>query len=144
MLLQQLGINDTVVFQFIIYIITFPLLFQFVFKPFSKAQEERQNRTKGSEQLSYEYQQKTTELQAEYQKRAREVNQSIHEIFSRAKADAADEQEKLISAAKLEAQKTIDENQKKIGVLMAAAGEELRGQTSSLSLMITQKLLGKT
>ncbi len=142
-MLQQLGVNSTVFFQFIIYILVFPLLHILVFKPFAKAQEQRQNRTKGSEQLSYEFQQKTAELQAEYQRRAREVNGTIHEIFTDAKTAGAAEQEKIISSARQEAQKMTDENNKKISMLVAEAGKDLHGQASQLAMAVTQKLLGK-
>ncbi len=142
-MLQQLGINETVFLQFIIYLAIFPLLYTLVSKPFAKAQEERQSRTKGTEQLSYEFQQKSAELQAEYQRRAREVNENIHQIFTRAKSEAQIEQDDIIQLSKREAQKTSDENSKKMAILMASANEELRGQASQLSMMVTQKLLGK-
>lgn len=142
-MLHQLGVNNTVFFQFVIYILVFPLLHILVFKPFAKAQEERQNRTKGSEQLSYEFHQKTAELQSEYQRRAREVNGLIHEIFVEAKTQASTEQEKILQAAKQDAQNTIDQNNKKISTLIAEASKDLSGQASQLALTVTQKLLGK-
>ena len=142
-MLQQLGINETVFLQFVIYIISFPLLHILVFKPFSAAHEERQNRTKGSEQLSYEFQQKATELQTTYQQKVREVNQSIQEIFNRAKSEATEDQEKIITAARAAAQNKTDENNKKLSTMVSSVAEDLRKETSQLSLAVTQKLLGK-
>lgn len=142
-MLQQLGVNDTVFLQFVIYIISFPLLHHFVFKPFSLVHEERQNRTKGSEQLSYEYQQKAVELQASYQQKVREVNQSIQEIFNRAKAEAIEDQDKIINTARAAAQVKMDENNKKLSSMISSVSEDLRKETSQLTLAVTQKLLGK-
>jgi len=142
-MLHQLGINETVFVQFVLYIVAFPLLHILVFKPFARAQEERQNRTKGSEQLSYEFHQKAAEIQAEYQRRVREVNGIIQEVFSQAKGEASREQEEILQAAKGEAQKISDENHKKIATLIAEASKDLQGQASQLSMAVTQKLLGK-
>jgi len=143
-MLQQLGINPTVFYQFVIYIATFPILLLYVYKPFVKANEERENRTKGSEQLSYEFQQKTNDLQTQYQARAREITSKIQEIYSKAKTEALREHDVLVGQAKTEAQKTTDDTQKKIAIMLNSASEELRSQTSQFTMSITQKMLGKS
>ena len=109
-MLQQLGINHTVFIQFAVYIFTFIALVFLVYAPFTKVYFERRNRTKGSEEVSYEYQKKTSELHSEYQIKARDVNGKIQDIYQKLKGEAANEYDQMVNQAKQEAQKKMEEN----------------------------------
>ena len=47
-MLQQLGINATVIIQFVIFIATFVALIKLVYEPFAAVHEERLKNTLGS------------------------------------------------------------------------------------------------
>lgn len=142
-MLTQLGINETVFFQFIIYIGVFTFLALYVFGPYAQAVEARENKTKGSEDLASEFNKKTTDLQNEYELKAREVHGKIQNIYKQLKQEATADYEKIISLAKQESQKVLSENRKSLQTALAATAAELKSETTNISLVITNKLLGK-
>lgn len=142
-MLTQLGINQTVFIQFVIYIAIFSFLSIYVFGPYANAVEVRESKTKGSEELAIEFAKKTTELHSEYEKKAREVHGHIQEIYRQLKQEAMTESEKLVSKARAESQKTLEENRKTLHTALAATTAELKAETTNISLVITNKLLGK-
>lgn len=143
-MLQQLGINHTVFIQFAIYIFTFIALVFLVYSPFTKAYFERRNRTKGTEEVSFEYQRKATELHSEYQTKAREVNSKIQDIYQKLRGEAASEYDQMVNQAKQEAHKKLEENRRKIYEAVSVATKDLSAQTPQIALLITNKLLGKS
>ena len=58
-IIQQLGINGTALIQFGIFICAFFFLNLYLFTPYYKALEERENRTLGGEDLALEFQKKS-------------------------------------------------------------------------------------
>lgn len=142
-MLISLGINSTALIQFVIFVFIIAYLSIFVFTPFAEALEERSQRTKGSEDLASEYHKKSIELHSEYEVLAKEVHVKISEIYSKARAQANSEYEKAVGDARAKANQKIEENRAQVGKAVALAAEELKGQTTSVALLITQKLLGK-
>lgn len=142
-LLHALGINQFAIVQFFIFVAIFSFLVAFVFTPYVKALDERQSRTKGGESLAEEYQQKATDLHSEYQAKAREMNGQISSIFQKNKAEAQQEYDRTVGRAREQATQLIEKNRKAISQSVQTAAEELRGQTTSVALAITNKLLGK-
>lgn len=142
-LLHALGINAYSIIQFFIFVCTFSALIVFVFNPYAEALEQRNQRTKGGEELAEDYQKKTVELQSEYQEKARAVNGEISAIFQKKRAEAVAEQNKKIADAKAEATAAIEKNRGALRASAATATAELQGQVSSMALLITNKLLGK-
>lgn len=143
-MLSQLGVNQTAIFQFAIYIVTFTALVFLVYKPFYQALLLRQEKTKGSEDLANEFSKKTSDLQNEYQKEAREQNGKISAIFSEARADGQKQYDATLAGARTESQKIIEENRNKIKGAVGAAAVELQKQAPQMALAITNKLLGKS
>lgn len=142
-ILTQLGINFTVFIQFALYIGTFSFLVLFVYKPYAESYQKRIESTRGAEDLAESFKKKTADLQAEYEKAAQDIHAKIQEAFKKQKQDAQLKAEAIIQLAKEAAQKEIQEHKKAIQSSVAAASTELRPQTTQLSLLITNKLLGK-
>lgn len=142
-LLHALGINQYAIIQFIIFGLMFAFLSSYVFRPYAKALEEREHRTVGGANLAEEYQEKTLELQAEYQTKARDLNNQIQAIFQSKKSEATSEQERLIRTAREGANQLIEGNRQTIAQSISGVKEDLKQQTTQVALAITQKLLGK-
>lgn len=142
-MLTQLGINSTVFIQFIIYIFIFTFLALFVFSPYAKAVEEREKKTKGSDELANEYHKKSMDLHSEYEVQAREVHSHIQEIFKQTKQEAQEEFEKIVSQARQAANQEAEKNRSSLQAALVAASVELKSQTTNISLAITNKVLGK-
>lgn len=142
-IIQQLGINGTALIQFGIFICAFFFLNLYLFTPYYKALEERENRTLGGEDLALEFQKKSTELQSEYQTKAKEVTKKIKDIYDAHRVDALKDYESFVSKARTDAGILLETNNQKIAQSIQAATAALRAETTSVSVVITQKLLGK-
>ena len=137
----QLGINTTAAFQFVFFCIALLFLSKVVFAPYAHAQEERERRTKGGEDLALEYQNKSVELHSEYEIKMRALNNESKAIVDAAKAQASKEYEAVVGGVRAEADKLVHENRSKIATAVQAAAQELKTQTTSVALSITNKLL---
>lgn len=142
-LLQQLGINGTVFIQFLMYIGIFSFLALYVFTPYAKAAEDREGKTQGTEELAAEYHRKSTSLHSEYETKVREVHHHIQEIYRQLKQEATTEYEKIVGQARVEATQTLESSRLTLQTTISAAANDLRAQTTSLSMAVTNKILGK-
>jgi F-type H+-transporting ATPase subunit b len=139
----QLGINATAGIQFVFFAIALLFLTKFVFTPYAHALEERQNKTKGGEDLALEYQAKSVELHTEYEHKMRALNLEIKTIVDASKTEANKQYESVVTKSRAEADQHITNNRSKITAAVESASKELKAQTQTVALAITSKLLGK-
>lgn len=137
----QLGINTTALIQFAIYTFALVFLSKVVFGPYAKALDERQNRTKGGEDLALEFHGKAQELQAEYENKLRALNSEIKEIIDSAKSAATKDYTLLVENARNQSEQTIQTNRQQISESVKSAAAELKTQTTAVAMVITQKLI---
>lgn len=137
----QLGINTTAAFQFVLFAIALTFLSKVVFAPYAHALEERQKRTKGSEDLALEYQTKSIEMQNEYEGKLRDLNSQIKTSVDQAKAEATKDYEALVSKARQESEELVQNNRQKVAASVQQAMADLKSQTSAVAMAITTKLL---
>lgn len=142
-IIQQLGINGTALIQFGIFICAFFFLNLYLFTPYYKALEERENRTLGGEDLAIELQKKSASLQDDYQAKAKAQAKTIKEIYDEQRAGAVKEYESLVGKARAEAAALLETNSQKIAQSIQATSAALKAETTNISVAITQKLLGK-
>ncbi len=142
-ILAQLGINFTAVIQFVLFSIVMIFLSKFVFAPYAHALEEREARTKGGEDLALEFHNKATELQSEYETKLVSLNKDMKEIIDASKAEASKNMEAAVTEARKTADQLIADNKVNIANSVKKAESELKNETNSAALLITNKLLGK-
>ena len=142
-IIQQLGINGAAAIQFGIFICAFFFLNLYVFTPYYKAHEEREKRTLGGEDLAQEFQKKSTDLQSEYQAKAKDIAKKIKDIYDAQRSEALKDNESLLGKARGEATTLLEANNQKIAQSIQATASALRAETTNISVAITQKLLGK-
>ncbi len=140
-ILAQLGINTTAVIQFVLFAITLIFLSKVVFGPYAQALEERQNRTKGGEDLALEFHQRAANLQAEYEEKLRRLNGEMKSVLDAAKASASKEYESTVASVRSESEGLILENRKSLTQAVQVATAELKSQTPAVAMAITNKLL---
>ena len=137
----QLGINTTAAFQFVLFAIALIFLSKVVFAPYTHALEERENRTKGGEDLAVEFSNKAAELQSQYETKLRALNSETKSIMDAARTKATQDYESTVSGVRTEAEKMVQENRKTIAQSVQAAAAELKSQSPAVAMAITQKLL---
>ena len=143
-MLQQLGINGTVIVQFFIFIVTLVALMKLVYEPFTAIHEKRLQNTKGGIEIADDIQKRALELQSQYSSKAKDIHETISSIFKKSKADAGAEYEKIIGQAKSEATAELEQNRKELEKRTSQLESDLKEMKAGLVLAINNKLLGKS
>lgn len=142
-LLAQLGINSTVGIQFCVFVTTIFILRYFVFSKYAEAAEARHQRTRGGEDDAAEMIEKAASIKSDYEKKAREINAQISQIFQAQKSTVAEEADKIVSKAKAESASLVESTRKQIQQELTSAEAEIAKETHAISAMMVKKLLGK-
>jgi F-type H+-transporting ATPase subunit b len=142
-LLIQLGVNQTLVIQLIVFLIVFVALKQLLFVPYFAAYKERQVRTVGQTELAERFVAEARELEEHYANRAQEANDKFREVYDKARGEAVKEYDKQVASARAKTKAIIDETAQKIQHEMAAVRTQLSHETGGVSRLMVQKLVGK-
>jgi len=142
-LLIQLGVNQTLAIQLIVFLIVFVALKHLLFTPYFAAYKQRQERTVGQTELAERFVAETRELEERYAARAQDANDKFREVYDKARVDAVKEYDKQVSEARAKTKSIIDETAQKIQKEMAAVRSQLTSETSGVSQLMVQKLVGK-
>ena len=141
-ILLQLGANQTVFIQFVIFIISISFLTVYVYGPFYKAYDQRLQQTKGADQVANETQEEAKKLESIFQVRAREINQKIQSVFDTSKNQAIDSAGLILNQARVKVSETSDDARKKIDAQKANAEKEVQRISEEVSAEISKKLTG--
>ncbi len=142
-MLQQLGIDWTFFIQFGLFIFAVTFLTLYVFGPYAKAVEGREQQTKGSQDQAVEFEKQTVELHSEYEHKARDVHGKIQEVYKHMRSEANSEYEKTIKSARTESEAYVEQARSQVKASVASARETLKKETPQIVMALTQKLLGK-
>jgi len=142
-LLQSLGINSTIIVQFIIFVIAYFILTRLIFMPYFKAYMERYNRTVGSEDDASKLIQETIELESEYEENAKALNVKIKKIFDTEKKLALENQTKMLFAANLKAEEYKKSSEIKLEETKSKINTELEQEVTPLAELIKNSVIGK-
>ncbi len=139
--LDQLGLNQSFFIQLIIFSIAYLALSNIVFAPYIKALSVREEKTKGGEDLAFEFQQKAQDLRTRYEVKARQVSGDVKTIFDEYRQQATQEYEKIVSKARGESQVLIESTRKKVSMEIEAAQAQLKAEIPIVAQEMTRKLL---
>lgn len=142
-MLNALGLNHTAFLQFAIFSVTFFILTFGLFSPFAKALEERQERTKGAAAASEELVQETQQLRARFETQARSINAEIKSIYDESRAEGLKESERILSAAREQANGIVEKARANVASQVAEAQRKLKDEVPVVANAIAAKLLSK-
>lgn len=140
-ILNQLGINYTTFYCFLIFVFTFFFLKEILFRPYFIAFEEREGRTKGGENKARDFQAKTEQAKQEFEAEARDISAEIKSIFDETRGLAIKETEKLVHDARKSAEQVVDETRTRIAAEVKKAQDQMRVEIPGVALAITKKML---
>lgn len=141
-ILLQLGANQTVFIQFIIFIITISFLTIFVYGPYFKAYDQRMKQTKGADEVAYETQEEAKKIESIFQARAREINEKIKNVYEASKSQAVGVVTNILNEAKASAAGLTDKARKEIGLQKINAEKEIQNISQDVAVEISKKLTG--
>ncbi len=142
-MLEALGVNATVLYQFGFFLITYIVLSNVLFKPYYKAFLTRGEKTVGNTESAEKMLAEARDLEAEYELKAREINTKVRGIYEQSRQQAMREQEKQMAEARLRAKQIIEDNKQKVQTEVARAQQEISKEVTSVSQAMATKLLGK-
>ncbi len=142
-LLKVLGIDSTVWFQLVSFLIAYLALSNLVFKPYLKAFHERERRTVGSEESAVRIVEEAQQLQMNYEQRAKHLNSEIRSVYEAHRAEATKQYEKQVEAARAESATALDSARQKISTEVQAARKALSAEIPAVSAAIAARLSGK-
>lgn len=142
-ILQQLELNNSFFVQLIIFTIAYLALSRLIFSPYAKALEQREQRTKGGEDLAVEIHKKAEDLRAQYESRARQVNGNVKTIFDEYRLEANKECEHILSQARIESQKLIEAARQRVSLEIGEAQAKIKAEAPIIAQEMTHRLLAK-
>jgi F-type H+-transporting ATPase subunit b len=138
-----IDIDGTVVIQFVIFVVMYFVLRQFLFAPYLKMRAERAERIDGAERKAQDMAKKRAELDSDYQTRLEKTRAKAEEERLRIQNEARAREAELLAEARARAQARVQETQRSIASQVAAAESELQKQVEPLAMALTKKLLGR-
>ncbi len=138
-----IDIDGTVLIQFVIFVVMYFVLRQFLFQPYLKMRAERAERIDGAEARASEMAKKRESLDRDYQSRLEKTRAKAEEERLRIQTEARAREGELLVEARARAQGRVQETQKAIAAQVAAAEGELQKQVEPLAMALAKKLLGR-
>ena len=80
-LFEALGVNGTFFVQFAIFLCFYPLLTSWLVHPYFEVQKNREKKTKGTWAEAEKLKIQEQKLQAEYERKAKEVNENFKNLY---------------------------------------------------------------
>ncbi|MEQ1876540.1 MAG: ATP synthase F0 subunit B [Bdellovibrionia bacterium] len=142
-ILTGLGVNSTVWIQLGLFLFTFVLLNNVVFKSYQKAFQERHDKTLGGEDLTKQLVLEAQEIQSRYEKRARQVNEQIKTAYDAALGEAYKKQNDNMENTRKEAAEALKQARVKITSQVRDARGQLQADLPAISALVASKLMGK-
>ena len=142
-ILKSLGVNPTFWIQLVCFLVSFLSLRYLIFKPYSTALTERQNRTIGSEEMAVRLIEEANDLHSDFEKKARDLNSKIKGFYDQSRAEARREYDQLVESARKEAGSVLEEARAYISKEIASAQKALAAEAPAVGAVIATKLAGK-
>jgi len=142
-LLRSLGVNSTIWFQLGCFVVAYLAVTQLVFKPYLRAHGERQKRTVGGEENAAKTVEEIGLLQGQYESKVRSLNNEIRGIYDASRAEAGKRYEETMSAARKQADATLETNRTQIATQVEVAERALKAEVPTMGIAIASRLAGK-
>lgn len=142
-LLSSLGVNSTLAYQFVQFVVVYFLLKYVLFRPYFAAYNERAARTVGKTELAERYVIEARELEERYAKKAQDVNAAFKAVYDQTRAEAVKEYDRLLNDARTKVKASSDQARTRIESEMSTARAQLGSEVNAVVQLINHKLIGK-
>ncbi len=139
--LAQLGIDQTIVYQIILFLVYYIIFSQFVIKPYFKSFLNREVGTTGSEDQALRLIEQANQLHIEYEKKSKAIQRQMKGIFDESKNEALQEHDEILLEARTEAENYMAKNKEKIVKELNEAKEKMKAEVPEIGTLIVNKLL---
>ena len=139
-----ISLDKSLVIQVVNFLLLLVLLRKFLYTPFVAKMEERTAAIKESLEAAQAARAQAAKQQEENAERLRAAHAEAEAIRTRAVKEAAEEQQKLVAAARAESQRMVDSAKAQLEAETRRAREELRREVSDLAVAVAEKLVRKS
>jgi len=139
-----ISVDKSLIIQIINFVLLLLLLRKFLYAPFVAKMEERTRAIKASLDEAQAARALAAKQQEENAERLRAAHAEAEAIRTRAMKEAADEQRKLVEAARAESQRMVESAKAQLEAETRRAREELRREVSDLAVAVAEKLVRKS
>lgn len=139
-----ISLDKSLIVQAVNFLILLVLLQRLLYKPFVAKMEERTAAIKRSLEEAQAARAEAARQQEENEARLRAAHAEAAAIRAQALKDAADEQKRLVDAARGEAQRLLESARAQMDADVRRAREELRREVADLATAVAEKLVRKT
>lgn len=141
-LINSLELDQTIVFQFGIFLVGFLFLYYALFKPYNDAAEERYQKTVGSEESAYKYDEEIELLRRKYGNKVKETNLAVKEVFQDTETKAKKEINELLISAQEKYRTEKEKQEEEIRKSFQVEKEKVPSLVSELKDTFKKVLLG--
>jgi F-type H+-transporting ATPase subunit b len=142
-ILRQLGVNDTIWIQLVLFLIAYFFLSQFLFKPYQRNLKYREKNTGGSVEEATQLNASAERLAMDYQGKMKSQNEQATALYEQFKSQGQAEEDRIVAAAREEAARLMEQTRIKISTDIKQAREVMRAQIPQLSGQIASRVLGR-
>jgi F-type H+-transporting ATPase subunit b len=139
----NLDFDMTFVIQLVIVLVLMLVFRQFIFTPYLKILDERDRRTDSTREEAASLKSQAESLATEYETSLAAARKTAMDTKRQLRTDGIEEKDTLISAARAEANQTVETAQAAIKGQVASERELLDEQVNDLAALVVQKVIGR-
>ncbi len=139
--LFSLELAASFVWTLLIFGISLPLLWKFVFGPIARSMEDREVKVRESAAAAEQARSETERLRAAVQQELENARQEAARSLTEAKRRAAAREQELMAAAKVEAERERQRSRAEIEQAVRSAREMLRHEAVGLAVQISERVI---
>lgn len=140
----MINLDATLLIQAINFAILLFLLNKIAFKPLLSKLAERSNAIKSSLEEARQAREEAQRMMSDHQAKIRQVHQEAAAIRDQAMRVAAEEQQRLLEAARAEAGRIVEQARSQIDTDVKRARAALRQEVGALAIEVAEHLLRKS
>ena len=137
---KKLGIDSTIIFQFVIFLITFFILKVLFFSKLLFVLEQREGKTTKLEGKANDKFAEAERMSAKYNEEVQETNVKAQELFSTKKSEIIDRERARFKTVETEVNKELDQKRKEIETEFATKKESLLKSADELAGELSNRL----
>ena len=134
-------VNSSFFYQFFIFLGLMVGVYFMITKPYFLAYKKRNQYTEGDEEDLESIKKEIEELEGQYQKRSRDLNRDLKEIYNKSKKETEDEKALLLMEAQKKARKKVDEANQSLKTSLESLRKDISSEVDSVSDEIIKKVL---
>src|SRR5881628_163637 len=139
-----ISLDKSLIVQGVNFVILLVILQRLLYKPFLAKMEERTQAIQKSLEAAQAARAEAARQQEENEARLRAAHAEAAAIRAQALKEAAEEQKRLVGAARAESQRLIDSARAQLEADVRRARDELRREVAELATLVAEKLVRKS